>query len=363
MNVFENHFDNFILNLGIQEVDTVNDIYVVHGDRIRNMSHKVGEPNQYKMDNTEKQELQNDVIELTQQHKKIVLFCPEEFGYEYESIEYFVELCLQSGVKLFIYSFNCGVNEFLKIKYPNEYSKNIIANSPTTLLQLASSQVNEWNGIKSKKLVFLNYNRKINRDLIITYLKNYNELFNSDNIISYHNNYTFNSNAYKRMYSDYAKLNGIDFDYLDSLSIVPEEVDIHKQNEAQNKAQWLHCHSKFNIICEPFFGLSDNPSEYEYYNHTLSRKVIYPILYNNVIFVHEHSPILSKILKEIGFELFFDNIDDFIKNMTDEYYYSDEVQTKLNNNRKLLQRYSGNGNKNIAIYRKKLAEEVINFFS
>jgi hypothetical protein len=363
MNNLENHFDIFIPNLNISEIDTLKDVYVVHGDRIRNISHRIGTLNAYTMDEYSKKELANGVAELTQTYKKIVLFCPEEFGYEYESISYFVELCLQYNVKLFIYSFNCGVNEFLKIKYPNEYSKNILANSPATLLQLASSQVNEWNGIKTKKLVFLNYNRKINRDLIITYLKNYNELFNSDNIISYHNHYTFDSNSYKSMYSNYAQLNGIDFDYLDSLSIVPEEVDIHKQNEAQNKAQWLHCHSKFNIICEPFFGLSDNPSEYEYYNHTLSRKVIYPILYNNVIFVHEHSPILSKILKEIGFELFFDNIDDFMNNMTDEYYYSDEVQTKLNNNRKLLETYSGSGNKNTALYRKKLTEEVIGFFS
>ena len=363
MNTFENYFDNFISNLGVIDTDTLKDVYVLNGDRIRNMSHRIGTPNAYLMDDYSKNELKDKVKELTNEYKKIVLFCPEELGYEYKSIEYFIELCLEHNVKLFIYSFNCSINEFLKVKYPTKYSKNILANSSTTLLQFASSKVHEWDGVKTKKLVFLNYNRKINRDLIITYLKNHNELFNPDNIISYHNNYTFNSDMYKLMYNDYAKLNGIDFDYLDSLSIVPEEVDIHKQNEAQNKAQWLHCHSKFNIICEPFFGLSDNPNEYEYYNHTLSRKVIYPILYNNVIFVHEHSPILSNVLKELGFELFFDNIDDFMNNMTDEYYYSEEVQTKLNNNRQLLETYSGDGNKNGAISTKKLAEEVINFFT
>lgn len=363
MNTFENHFDNFIQNLSIPEIGVYNDIYALNGDRIRHMSTRLGNPDAYSLHPYSKTLLEDGVREVIERYKKIILFCPEEFGYEYKSIELFVELCLQYNVKLFIYSFNCGVNEFLKVKYPKEYSKNILANTPTTLLQLASSKINEWDGTKTKKLVFLNYNRKINRDLIITYLNNWNELYNTENIISYHNNYTFDSKMYKSMYNDYAKLNGIDFDYLDSLSIVPEEVDIHKQNEAQNKAQWLHCHSKFNIICEPFFGLSDNPSEYEYYNHTLSRKVIYPILYNNVIYVHEHSPILSKILKDLGFELFFENIEDFKNNMTDEYYYSEETQQKLNNNRILLQRYCGDGNKNTSISRKKLAEEIINFFN
>lgn len=360
---FENNFDTFVHNLGLNEIENINDVYVVNCDRIRNMSIRVGNPDAYTLHPYSKSVLEENVKELSDRYKKIILFSPEEFGYEYESVSHFVNLCIQYDIKLFIYSFNCGVNEFLKVKYPTNYSKQILANSPVTLLQLASSKVNEWDGTKTKKLLFLNYNRKINRDLIITYLKNWNELDNPNNIISYHNNYTFDSNMYKTMYKTYAEENGIDFDYLDSLSLIPEEVDIHKQNEAQTKAQWLHCHSKFNIICEPFFGLSDNPNEYEYYNHTLSRKIVYPILYDNVIFVHEHSPILSKILKDIGFELFFDNIEDFRNNMTDEFYYSEDTQRKLNHNRLLLTRYSGNGNRNLSIARKKLAEEIINFFS
>lgn len=363
MDIFENHFDIFVHNLGLTELENYKDIYVVNCDRIRNISFRLGNEKVGQIPSHGELLIENGFKEIISEYKKIILFSPEEFSYDYESVSYFINLCMEHDIKLFIYSFNCGVNEFLKVKYQNKYSVKILANSPTTLLQLASSKVDDWDGDKTKKLVFLNYNRKINRDLIITYLKNWNELFNPDNIISYHNNYTFDSNIYKSMYREYAEQNGIDFEYLDSLSLIPEEVDIHRQNEAQTKAQWLHCHSKFNIICEPFFGLSDNPNEYEYYNHTLSRKVIYPILYNNVIFVHEHSPLLSKILKDLGFELFFDNIEDFKNNMTDEFYYSEETQRKLNHNRLLLVRYTGNGNRNTSISRKKLVEELIQFFT
>jgi len=361
MDFIKNDINSFVDNFDLYELKDVKNIFVL----------KTNSFIFYQL----KFELEKYFENVISKYKKIIIFCPEEFQYniivknekgeEYNSISYFIYLCMQNNIQLFIYSFNCAVNNFFKVKYPNEYSTKILANSPFTLLRCDSSHIIDTENIKkTKKLVFLNYNRKINRDLIITYLKNWNELFKSDNIISYHNNYTIDSNTYKSIYKEYAEKNGIDFEYLDSLKLVPEEVDIHKQNEAQNKAQLLHIYSKFNIVCEPFFGLSDDPTEYEYYNHTISRKFIYPILYNNVIFVHEHSPILSQILKEIGFELFFDNINEFKNNMTDEFYYSDETQKKLNHNKLLLEKYMHICNeKKIPIYRKILKQEIIEFFN
>ena len=106
MDNLENHFDNFTSNLTTSEIDEIKDVYVINGDRIRNMSHKVGALNAYTMHDYSKKELRDGVIKLTEKYKKIILFCPEEFGYEYESVKLFVELCLECGVKLFIYSFN-----------------------------------------------------------------------------------------------------------------------------------------------------------------------------------------------------------------------------------------------------------------
>jgi len=340
----------------INELLNDDEIYIIDGYMIKQMSYRIDDETPYKVSIDRKAIIRNNLKKITDTYKKIMYFESEELAYDYESVSYFIDLCMEFDVKLFIYSFNCNINDFLKVKYPNKYPTQILANTATTLIQNCNGLPSNLTRTKNKKLLFLNYNRKINRDLIITYLKNWNELHNPENIISYHNNYTFNSNVYKTMYKDYAEKNGIDFNYLDSLVLKPEEVDVHNQSDAQQKAQLLHYESKFNIICEPFFGLSDNPNEYEYYNHTLSRKVVYPILYNNVIFVHEHSPILSKTLKNLGFELFFDNIEDFKNNMTDKFYYSDETQRKLIHNNTLLEKLGSS-------YKKTLTDEINNFFN
>lgn len=354
--IFSNSFTKFSNTTQIKSLLNDSDIYVIDGYMIKSMSYRIDDETPYEVSIERKSIIKDNLKQITDRYKKIIYFESEELAYDYESVSYFIDLCMESDVKLFIHSFNCSINDFLKVKYPNEYPTRIIANTATTLIQNSGGLPSHLTRPKNKKLLFLNYNRKINRDLIITYLKNWNELHNPNNIISYHNNYTFNSNVYKTMYKDYAEKNGIDFNYLDSLVLQPEEVDVHNQNDAQQKAQLLHIESKFNIICEPFFGLSDNPNEYEYYNHTLSRKVVYPIIYDNVIFVHEHSPILSNTLKNLGFELFFDNIEDFRNNMTDEFYYSVETQQKLNHNKTLLKKLG-------SVYKETLTDEINNFFN
>lgn len=354
--IFSNYYNKFDIHHQIKNLLNDNDIYIIDGYMIKCMSYHIDDEIPYGVSDERKSIIKDNLKQITDRYKKIIYFESEELAYDYESVSYFIDLCMKSDVKLFIYSFNCNINDFLKVRYPNEYPTRILANTAATLIQYWYEIPSYENKTKNKKLLFLNYNRKINRDLIITYLKNWNELHNPNNIISYHNNYTFKSNVYKTMYKNYAEKNGIDFNYLDSLVLQPEEVDVHNQSDAQQKAQLLHYQSKFNIICEPFFGLSDDPTEYEYYNHTLSRKVVYPIIYDNVIFVHEHSPILSNTLKNLGFELFFDNIEDFRNNMTDEFYYSDETQQKLNHNKTLLKKLG-------STYKETLTDEINNFFN
>jgi hypothetical protein len=54
--------------------------------------------------------------------------------------------------------------------------------------------------------------------------------------------------------------------------------------------------------------------------------------------------------------LFFDNIEDFKNNMTDEFYYSDETQRKLTHNNTLLKKLG-------LSYEKTLKDEMTNFFN
>lgn len=286
-----------------------------------------------------------ELNEIKKSYNNIIIHCDEEFDFTQGSVEFIITTALQIGFKIFIYSFNSNINDFLKIRFSEEYKNGLIAaNTAATLCKIDSSPIIGWQDsdyIKDINLLFLNYNRKINRDLIITKLKNNNQLFNPNNFISYHNNHTFDENQYYKIYNDYALKNGIDFEYLKNLKLEPEYVDVHQQNDAQKKAQTLHVRTKFNIICEPFFGLNNDENSFEYFNHTLSRKTTYPMLYRNVIYVHGYNDVFKNTLKELGFELFFDNFDEFIENMNDEFYYSEDTQKKLDNNQKLMEFLSG----------------------
>ena len=312
--------------------------------------------------------IENFVKEI-QDYKNIILFSPEEFNYHAESISYFIDLCLENNHKIFIYSFNSNVNDFLEIKFPNQYKKNILANSAETLF---NGRVINWtvkynnpNQIKQINLLFLNYNRKPNRDYILSELNKHKQLEKKDNFISFHNNYTFSKNAYDKIYENYFKENNINSEWINNLKLQPEEVDIHNQGDAQYKAQYLHHNAKFNIICEPFCGMSFDKNDYEYYNHVITRKTIYPLLFENIIYVHSHNGVLQKTLKNLGFELFYDNLDEFINNISDDIFYDKLNQEKIIYNKNLLYKYMGNI-ENAKTHNKyktyqKLTQEVVDF--
>jgi len=352
-------------------LDNPNDIFCIDYLQLLSLSPRFGNyDNPENISNLSKNEISDFLTNLKINYSKIIIFSGEEFAYNVGSIKFFVDTAIEYGFKTFVYSFNSNVNDFFKIKYPNDYKKSIIANTPKTLLNDVVYEI-VWDRLMSNEikkdinLLFLNYNRKINRDYIITYLNEKNELFNMNNFISYHNNYTMPSENYPIVYKKYIEKHNLNLDWLNTLKLQPEEVNVHQQVNAQEKGQTLHARSKFNIICEPYFGgLSDDINDYEYYNHTISRKTIYPFYYKNVVFVHENNSILSDTLKKLGFELFFDNLDDFINNMTDDFYYLEETQRKLENNRILVKKLNGRGNgQKDSTYMKKLSYELNKFFN
>lgn len=338
--------DNFFETIS----DFINDdILVIDYKRIESLCPKIGHGDEFwklRTPTVDMQFIESVVDDVKKKTNQIVIFSPEEFNFSIESVTYFIDCCLQSNIKIFIYSFNSNINDYLKIKYPLDYNKSILANTPQTLLlgkNIFYKVIYDYPNLeKDINLLFLNYNRKINRDLIISLLNKFGELNKKQNFISYHNHHPFNETDYYKIFKSYADKNDIDFEWLKTLNLSPEEVDIHNQGDAQYKAQFLHHRAKFNIICEPFFGMSDNPNEFEYYNHTISRKTIYPIFYKNVIYVHSHNNLLRKTLQDLGFETFFDNMDEFISNMTDEFYYSKETQEKIEHNYTKLMEYTGN---------------------
>jgi hypothetical protein len=364
-NRMHTNIDTFLHHNNISNHLNLNDVYMINYMDTIGLCRNEYEHDEYELHSNQISFLKNEIKRIIENYKKVLINANEEFNADYESITEMIDSFLKADIKVFIHSFDCCVNDFLKFKYPNDYGRLIVANSPITLIKNYAGAFDGRHIKRNKKLLFLNYNRKINRDEIICYLNRKNELFNSENFISYHNNHSIESYKYYRFYKNYAIEKSIDFDFLKTLKLQPEEIDIHAQNETQNRAQELHCMSKFNIICEPYFGFSDDSLDFAPYHHAISRKTTYPLLHRNVIFVHEHNNLLSNTLKNLGFQLFFDNIEDFMNNMSDEYYYSKEVQTKMDINEKLIKEYSGMGlhrDTDLPKYREALIHELSDFF-
>ena len=132
-----------------------NDFFVIDYKQLENQCPKLGLRGNWKFTN-ERSKL--NIIELCDYVKKlnktVVLFSPEEINFNLESVCFFIETCISLKIKVFVYSFNSNINDYLKIKYPNEFEIYVLANSADTLI----------NGSLINWTVFYN-NKKINRDI------------------------------------------------------------------------------------------------------------------------------------------------------------------------------------------------------
>jgi len=271
---------------------------------------------------------------IKNEYNLFVLVFPEEFIYDTQTNK-IIDKCLKIKLKLLIYSLNPVLEDFIKLKYPHE---SIFVNDSHSLFNNTSliSKNNFNNETKSIKLLFLNYNRKANRDFIISKLNEVGELNDELNYISFHNKYQFNNTPYENFYMEYINETNIDINFLNNFKLIPKKINIDNQEETQLESYDLYSKSKFNIICEPFFGYYKNNNSYDYYNHIITKKTILPLLYKNVFFIHEYNSLLSETLNKLGFHIFFNNLNDFLNNMNDDYLSLQDTIDKLNYNEKLV---------------------------
>jgi hypothetical protein len=288
------------------------------------------------------------------EYKILVILFWEEFFYN-SNIDNIINYSLKIDLPLFIFSKNPVLDKFLKITYNSD---KLFSISPDMLFLNTDDLAYYTNSkIKNIKLLFLNYNRKVNRDYIICKLKEKNELFNNENYISFHN-YDFCNDEYKLLHDEYIIENNIDVEYLKNLKIIPDAVNVDNQLITQQNSFELYSRSKFNIICEPFFGYSKDKNSFNYYNHLITKKTILPLLFKNVFFIHEYNSLLSDCLKEIGFEMFFNNLDDFLNNMNDDYLELESTKNKLFNNQNLAKTLIINEKKKFSETLKKIINEL-----
>ena len=280
---------------------------------------------------------------IKKNYKLLVLYYYEEFNNSYK-FDDILKYCLDIKLPLYIFTRNIIFKKFFNNKYGK--IENIwiqdsqLAFDTLNFVDVPRKKFNKeynFNVDKDINLLFLYFNRKPNRDFIIQQLYNRNELYDSKNYISFHNFLgDVSITKYENKHKKYATETNLDFDFLRELKIVPNHIEIGNQLETQEESFFLHARSKFNIICESVFGYDIDETSYDYHNFVLTKKTILPLIYKNVFFIHEYNNMFSTELKNIGFKMFFDNIDDFFSNMNDEFYYLESTQEILNHNRKLV---------------------------
>lgn len=300
--------------------------------------------------------------DIKEKYKLFFLFYTEEF-YFCKEIEEIIQYSIEIELPLFIFSRN-PVNKFFLDK---RYNSKINANTFEMSFRIPEYETNAFIDVKDIKLLFLNFNRSANRDYIICELNRRNELYNPENYISFHNhlsNWECNETIekYEITNTDYSKKYNIDFDFLRELKIIPKfyaALNEHNNSDLNNKdpkksdadvqsdAYNLYMKSKFNIICEYYFGSVTNKDEYSNFNYILTNKTIFPLLFKNVFYIQESNDTISKNLEKLGFQIFFWNIEDFFLNLNDNFYYSEIIQQKLNHNRELAKDLLINSKKEI----------------
>jgi hypothetical protein len=291
---------------------------------------------EHKLASNEIDNIEEFIKYVSTNYKILLIHYWEEFIYD-DFIKELILLTSKTNLQLYIFSLNPILHKFLK-------NERVHCN-PTETLFYYSDECDVNINDKDIELLFLNYNRKINRDYIISILYKTGNLYKPSNYISYHNYFPTPKEEYYQRYEKYSCDNDIDFKFLETLKINATGFNVDNQQKNMEEVKILHLKSKFNIICEPFFGLSETTNSYDVYNHFLSRKTVYSLLYKNVFYIHEYNSMFSDMLSQIGFKLFFKSLDEFIDNINDEFYYKDSTIKKLNHNYELVKKLTKNCSK------------------
>jgi hypothetical protein len=290
---------------------------------------------------------------VTDNYKLLLIHYWEEFIYD-DFICKILNLSVKYNLHIYIFSLNPILNKFIKNKL---CISNIHCNS-SKMLFIYGTDVPMDVYRKDINLLFLNYNRKINRDNVICKLYNRNLLYDDKNYISYHNYFTIQKEIYYKMYEKYSKTHKIDLNFLETLKLNTNEFDVHNQHKNMSEVNKLHDKTKFNIICEPFVGIDLKESIYDTYNYFLSRKTTYPLAYKNVFYIHEDGNLLTEELKNIGFKMFFNTFDEFIENINNEFYYKQTTIDILNHNYLLCKTLTENASNSFSNHIKDILKNV-----
>lgn len=286
------------------------------------------------------------------QNYEVVIISDEEHIYPHGWLE-LIKTLHDLGKLVIFQTFSTGIKHFLDKKIPNN---KIIVNNIENLLYW---HFKNTNGVShtfdiNKKRKFLlkhfSYNRNPQRDYITDFLLKNNLIENNN--VSFHNypndilELKEKNIAYNCIETQHF-LKNVDMKRLEMLKIIPdtENFNIENQNLQIYKISQANTNSYFEILSEAQTPISDDPENCYHYTYSTTGRTLNPILYGNVFHIMPNSKLYETELKNIGFQLFFENNDDFLNCLSEEFYFDRNTQFKLLNNFEILRSIS-NRNKN-----------------
>jgi len=146
---------------------------------------------------------------------------------------------------------------------------------------------------------------------------------NTQNIYEYrkYNKHIHVTDALQKWLDDYVIIH--------SDEIGRDVIDNNSQDDGLYEA---HQNSYFDILTETIHPLQTHPLEIARNITSLSKRSFFPLACRNAFHIYPENKPLENLLKSLGFELFFKSDEDFIKNSNADFYKTEEVQRKLQNN-------------------------------
>jgi hypothetical protein len=196
-------------------------------------------------------------------------------------------------------------------------------------------------------LKFFSSCRKPHRDVTLKFIID-NDLLNvSDNVISFRENKFsgFNNGIYmdaKEENSDFG-MNKKTFENFEFIHETQKNITPYGDQTLQDMELYkIHSESMFNILCEAVVPYHNSEHEILRNISSVSKRTILPIIFKNVFHIYPKNEPLEKWLVSNGFELFFNSDEEFLSNLNKDYYYSKDVQLKLEKNAIKMQKLVSN---------------------
>lgn len=290
----------------------------------------------------------SDLISLFKKPRLLIFNFQENIP---KDILVLLDILAKNGVKVQLLTFCLALKNYFDTKYPNHKIELPNIEAANHFHYTASSWkelLSPLSGDRKYDLIYFNASRKPFRDKVNTFLEDNNLIEN--NLVSIRSNSTLTKEeqifGIKEIYRDYhTEKCFLDYTYeryegYKNIHKSQENITPWGDQESQDYAQYeAHLNSKFNILCEAIYPYENSDYEIMKYMTSVSKRTMYPILFENVFHIYPKNKPLEEWLVTNGFQLFFENDEDFLKNLNDEFYYREDIQSKLKSNSKLMRSF------------------------